>query len=238
MSKAQSFPTLNEMAANLAVAAGSIEVVKWELYDYLLYPTAGANQITFFQTAIGQGQSTSTGAAAGITKFQSDTNMTGAGVLPAPQAFWTETIELVTEPGSVATANTFVSQIPAAILAAAGAGAQAGSHDVNAIMVGGQMQFNISQKPYYQTAPLYRCPPLTRVQLDVAIASNSATLNEVLKEKSYASGDVTMLNPGIGIMTAQNFNVQLNWPALIPTPSGFNARIGCILSGWLFRGVQ
>jgi len=234
----QSFPSLNEMAANLAVDVGSIEVVKWEIYDYLLYPTAGTPQLSFFQTAIGQGQSTSSGAAAGVTKFISDTNMTGAGVLPAPQALWVETIELVTEPGSVATANTFTLVNPGNFIAVAAATVQAGAHDVNAILVGGSMQFNVSQKPYYQAAPLYRAPPLTRVQLDASIASNSATAGEVLKEKSYSSGEAIMLNPGVGIMTAQNFNVQLSWPIIVATPSGFNARVGCVLSGWLFRGVQ
>lgn len=232
------FPTLNEMAANLAVSNNALEVVKWEIYDYLLYPTAGIAALTFFQTGIGQGQSTSSGTAAGQSKFITDTNMTGAGVLPAPQAFWTEEIEVVTEPGSVATANTFTLVNPGNSVAAAAATVQAGAHDINAILVGGALQYNISQKPYYQTAPLYRAPPATRVQLDVAMASNSATATEVLKEKSYATGDVIHLNPGVAIMTAQNFNVAITYPVIIATPSGFNARIGVILSGWLFRGVQ
>jgi len=236
--KAQTFPTLNEMAANLAVDIGAIEVVKWEIYDYLLYPTAGIGLLTFFQTGIGQGQSTSSGTVAGASKFITDTNMTGAGVLPAPQAFWTEEIEIVTEPGSTGTANTFALTNPGNFIAVAAAAVQAGAHDVNAILVGGQMQFNVSQKPYYQAAPLYRVPPTTRVQLDASMANNSATTGEVVKEKSYASGAPCKLDPGVGIMTAQNFNVQLQWPVIIATPSGFNARVGVILSGWLFRGVQ
>lgn len=238
MSKKQTYPSLNDMAANLALDNTQLEIVKWELYDYLLYPTAGAAQLTFFQTGIGQGQSTSSGTAAGANKFQSDTNMTGAGVLPAPQAFWTEQLEVVAEPGSVATANTFTLLNPTAFAAAAAATVQAGSADISNILTSGSLQLNISQKPYYQLAPLYRCPPATRVQIDVAIASNSATAGEVLREKVYATGDITTLNPGVAIMSAQNFNVQLTWPVIVATPSGFNARLGVIMSGWLFRAVQ
>lgn len=235
--KPQSYPSLNEMAANLAVDIGSIEVVKWELYDYLIYPTAGVASLPFFLTGQGQGLSSSSGAANQV-KSIADTNMTGAGVLPAPQAFWTEEIEIVTEPGSTGAANTFVIQNPGTAVGVAATTVQAGAHDVNAILSGGAMQFSISQKPYYQTAPLYRVPSTTRVQLDTSIASNSATAAEVLKEKLYASGETVKLNPGIGIMTAQNFSILLSWPVIIPTPSGFNGRIGVVLSGWLFRGVQ
>ena len=235
--KPQSFPSLNEMAANLAVDLGSIEVVKWELYDYLLYPTAGVATLPFFLTGIGQGLSSSSGNANAV-KSIADTNMTGAGVLPAPQAFWTEEIEIVTEPGSSATANTFVVQNPGNFVAVAAAAVQAGAHDCNAMLTGGAMQFSVSQKPYYQTAPLYRVPSGTRVQVDAAMANNSATTGEVVKEKLYSTGDIVTLDPGVGIMTAQNFTVNLTWPVIIPTPSGFNGRMGVILSGWLFRGVQ
>jgi hypothetical protein len=235
--KQQNYPSLREMAANLAVDMGSIEVVKWELYDYLLYPTAGITNLPFFLTGIGQGLSSSSGAA-GQVKGIADTNMTGAGVLPAPQAYWTEEIEIVTEPGSSATANTFVIQNPGNFIAVAAAAVQAGAHDANAMLTGGAMQFSVSQKPYYQSAPLYRIPPSTRVQIDTAMANTSATTGETVREKLYATGDVVKLDPGVGIMTAQNFSVQLTWPVIIPTPSGFNGRIGVILSGWLFRGVQ
>lgn len=236
MAKSQSYPTLNEMAANLAVDVGSIEVLKWELYDALVYPTAGIAALNFFLQGIGAGLSASPGNA-GAVKAITDTNLTGAGVLPSPQAFWTEEIEVLCDPGSSAAANTFALQIPAAFAAANAAAVQAGSHDCNAILSTGAMLFQISGKPYYQTAPLYRVPPTTRLQLDAALATTSATAGEVVKEKLYATGDTCKLDPGIGIMTAQNFGIQMNWPVIVPTPSGFNARLECVLSGWLFRGI-
>jgi len=235
--KMQSYPTLGEMASNLAVDLGSIEVVKWEIYDYLLYPTAGQIALSFFLNGLGAGLSSSPGNA-NLGKAITDTNLTGAGVLPSPQAFWVEDIEVMVDPGSVSTANTFTPQIPAAFAAAAATTVQAGSHDVNAILTTGSIQFSAGQKPYYQAAPLHRAPPKRRIQLDTGLASSSATAGETVKEKTYATGDTLLLDPGVGIMTAMNFNVSMQWPVAIATPSGFNARIGVVLSGWLFRGVQ
>jgi len=231
------FPTIDEMANHLAVDLGSIEVVKWEIYDFLLYPTAGQLTMPFFLNGLGQGLSASPGNA-GAPKAFSDTNLTGAGVLPSPQAFWTEEIEIQVEAGSSAAANTFAPQVPAAFAAAAATTVQAGEHDVNAILTTGSLQFNVSQKPYYQAAPLHRAPPSIRIQMDCAVASTSATVGEIVKGRAYATGRPLRLDPGVGVMTAQNFGVVLTWPFLIATASTFNARIGCVLSGWLFRGVQ
>lgn len=238
--KAQNYPSLAEMARNLAIDTGAIEVIKWEFYDYLLYPTAGvAGQLGFFLTGQGQGQSTADGSAAGAVKTIADTNMTGAGVLPSPQAFWSEEIEFVVEPGSVATANTFTRLTPSTFLAVPTAAGlpQFGEVDVNAILTTGAFVYSVSGKPFYNAAPLHRAPPSTRVQIDAAVSSNSATTGAVVKGKAYASGEKCVLDPGVGIMSAQNFGVAAIWPFLVPTVSGFNARVGCILSGYLFRGI-
>lgn len=231
------YPTLNEMANNLAVDLGAVEVVKWELFDYLLYPAAGQTVLSFFLNGQGQGLSASPGNA-GNPKSAADTNLTGAGVLPSPQAFWSEELELLVDPGSVSTANTYTPQVPSNFAAAAGVTIQAGSHDINAILTTGAFQYAVGQKPYYQCAPLHRLPSTVRIQMDTGIATSSGTAGEVVKEKTYATGRTLRLDPGVGIMTAMNFAVQLTWPVAIATPSGFNARIGCVISGWLFRGVQ
>lgn len=236
--KTQNFPTLNDMAANLAAMLGAIEIVSWELYDFNVYPTAGLINLGFFLNGQGAGFSASPGNA-GNVKTIADTNLTGAGVLPSPQAFWCEQIEVCVDPGSsAATVNTFALQIPGAHVAVAAAAVQAGAHDVNAILSSGALEFSVSQKPYYQAAPLYRAPSSKRMQLDVSLATNSATTAENVKEKLYATGDFLRLDPGVGIMTAQNFAVNLKWPVIVPTPSTFNARIGVVMGGWLFRAVQ
>jgi hypothetical protein len=231
------YPSLEDMAQNLALNADAIEVIYQPMYDYNIYPTAGIINLPFFQTALGAGQSSASGTAAGATKTLSDTNMQVGGSLPSPMAYFVRGFEIVCEPGSVATANTFTLQIPGFSSAAAAAAVQAGAHDVNAVLTTGAFQFTISQKPYYQEAPLYRFPPKSALRYDGAIAGTLAATSEVGKEKMYAIGDVCVLEPGVAIMTSQNFIVNLLWPVIVPTPSGFNSRLGCIMNGWQFRAA-
>jgi len=236
--RAQNYPTLEQFADNLATVMDKIECIQQPLYDFQVYPTAGLNQFLFFQQPQGAGFSASPGNA-GATKVITDTNMTQNGLLPSPQAYFVEGIEVLVDPGSsAATVNTYALQIPSAMVAAAAAGVQAGAHDVNAIYTGGVLQLSIGQKPYYTEAPLYQFPPSSTLAFDGAIASNSATAGEVLKEKLRAFGNLCKLDPGFGIMTGQNFLVTILFPALVATPSGLNARIGVELTGWLFRAAQ
>ncbi|MGH6795931.1 MAG: hypothetical protein ACREDH_12240 [Methylocella sp.] len=233
----QSFPSLSDFKSYMTVQYGSVEVIKQSLYDTVIYPTAGLAQMLFFQNPIGQGLSASPGNA-GLPKALSDTDLQLPGQLPAPQAFWVDSIEVDFQPGSSAAANTFALQIPGAFAAVAIATLQAGAHDVNAFYSTGALQFTIGTKPYLQEAALLRFPPKARFEYDVAVASNSATTAEVVKEKLKAGGRPYNLTPGLPIMTSMNFNVSLLWPVIVPTPSGFNGAVRVILDGWLFRAVQ
>lgn len=233
----ENFPDLASFKAYMVNQPGVMEVVKWSLYDTALYPTAGALNIDFFQTQIGQGLSASTGNA-NQPKALADTNMEGGGFLPAPQGFWIESIEISAVPGSVNTANTFTIQQPTGFAAAAAAAVQGGSHDVNAILTTGNLVLTVGTKPYLIEAPLYRMPPWCRMKFDWAIATTSATVGETTKDYMQAGGNVYQINPGIALPTMQNFKVSLKWPAVVATPSGFNGKVQVILDGWLFRAVQ
>lgn len=233
----QNFPTLQSFKDYMVNQPGVMEVVKWSLYDTVLYPTAGALNLDFFQQGIGQGLSASTGNA-NQPKALSDTNMDSGGFLAAPQGFWIESIELRVEAGSVNTANTFTAHNPTNFAVAAAAAVQAGAHDVNAILTTGSLRFTVGTKPYLIEAPLYRMPPWCRMKLDVSMATTSGTVGETVKENMYAGGEVYRIEPGIAIPTMQNFIGQLQWPVIVATPSGFNAKIQMILDGWLFRAVQ
>lgn len=234
----QTYPTLDDMAKGLAVDTNAIEIIRQPIYDYNIYPTAGVIQLPFFAFGQGAGVSASPGVVAGSGKNLTDTNMVQGGTFPAPQAFWCESIEVDIQPGSSGAANTFALQVPAAFAVAAAATLQAGAHDVNALRLSGVLSFSISQKVYYREGPLIRFPHRHDMHLDTGVASSSATVGETVKEKMNCVGELVKLNPGIGIMTSQNFSVLLNWPVVVATPSTFNARIGVILGGWLFRGVQ
>ena len=235
----QRYPSMRDFAKALVVKMGAVECIRQPLYDHVLYPTAGVAQLPFFQFPFGQGLSASPGNA-NNTKALTDTNLEGgnAGMLPAPQAYWVESIELDFQPGSVATANTFTPQVPGNTVAAATAAVQAGAHDVNAFYSSGALNFTVGAKSYYQEGPLYRFPSRSSLRLYCSVASNSATAVECVKEKMNNDGEVVKLDPGIGIMTSMNFQVSLNWPAVVATPSGFNGRAGVYLSGWLYRPVQ
>lgn len=239
MNMNQRYPSLPDFAKALALKVGAVECIYQPFYDYNIYPTAGAASISFFQFPFGQGLSASQGNA-NNGKAYTDTNLEGgnAGMLPAPQAFWVESIEVDFQPGSVSTANTFTPQTPGNTAAAAAATVQAGTHDCNAFYSGGALTFTVGAKPYYQEGPLFRFPTRPMLRLDTAVANNSATAVEAVKEKFSLDGDILKLDPGIGIMTSMNFNVTLTWPVAVATPSGFNGRAGVILGGWLFRPVQ
>lgn len=234
----QMYPGLDEFRQNVALRYNLTEVIEQPLYDYQVYPTAGRLVMTFFQNPIGQGFSAQSGNA-GNAKVLADTNMRSAGQLPAPQAFFCTGIEVDVSPGSsAATVNTYVIQDPQNHVAAAAATVQAGEADVNAILNSGALRFIVSTKPYYEEGPLMRFPTSQNFRFDAAVASNSATAAEEVLAKLRSDGEPCILNPGVGIVTSQNFTVDLVWPALVATPSTNNARIGVILRGFLFRAVQ
>lgn len=233
----QRYPTLEQFAANVAAVLGKIEVVEQPLYDRLLYPTAGAVSFQFFTVPQGAGLSSEAGNA-GNAKSYADTNMTQNGQLPAPQAFWVDNIQVYADPGSVNTANTYTTVPPTQFTAGAAATLQAGEHDVNIIINSGLLVFTIGQKPYFRGGPLYTFPPQARKRIDAAVAGNSATSGSISKALLFADGKLRTLDPGFGIATGMNFDVTISYAAVQATPSGFNARLGVWLGGWLFRAAQ
>ncbi len=231
-------PTLANLAQYRVVNGGDLESVRQSLYDFAVYPTAGANQITLFANPIGQGQTSSTGAVAGTPKTYADTNMELASQLPRYKDFLLQSIEIIFEPGSVATANTFtklnVSQfnaVPTQVIVAA-------PNDVDSIRLSGWLELNISSKNYLREAPLGRFPPKTYLSLDAAMGTNSATTATVQAQSAKFGGRPYYIDPYIVLPSNANFQITLNWPAVVATPSGFNGRIGCVLDGVLYRATQ
>lgn len=234
---AQNFPSLDAFRAHMVTQLNDVEVIRQSLYDTVVYPTAGTVNLRFFQNPIGQGFSASSGNA-GNPKTLADTNMEGAGQLPAPQGFWNQSIEVQFTPGSsAATVNTFVTQVPKASAAQA-ATLQAGANDFWTVMTTGALLYTIGEKPYLKEAPLMRFPPKAKIEYDVALASDISVDLGFVAEVMRAAGRPYILDPGLALMTSQNFNVQLLWPVVIATPSTFNGKIQVTLDGWLFRGVQ
>ena len=80
-------PTAADFNSRRVTNPSQSEIVRQRFYDYLLYPTAGATQFSFFSQPVGQGLTTALGGTAGTSKTLFDTNLelpntltTGKGV--------------------------------------------------------------------------------------------------------------------------------------------------------------
>jgi hypothetical protein len=147
------------------------------------------------------------------------------------------------DPGGTATANLYSVAPESVFLGTAAAASTTTLNDCNRILRSGLLQFTIMQKIYYQESPLYRLPPRTNVmyQGDVALCGTNAQPGSLATMQAIAGGQGVHLDPGLGIASMTNFGVTITWPALVTTGapgSGFNARLGVFLNGWLFRAAQ
>lgn len=219
--------------------AGQPEIVTQPLYDYILYPTAGAPQFTFFQNPIGQGITSAIGGTVGSTKTIQDTNMTIGGQLPQPQAFRIGGIQVRFMPGSVSTANTFTMAKPSQAATVAAAAVTAQLDDVKTLTESGTLTLLIGSKNYLQYGPLGYFPPTTAFAMDAAIGnSDTTTHNEVAAVTGQAGGQPFFLDIPITLTASMNWSITLSWPGAVATPSGFNGRLGVILDGFLLRDSQ
>lgn len=214
------------------------QIIKQPLFDHLLYPAAGTQLLAFFQSAVGAGLTTALGATAGQTKTPQDTNMALGGQLASGVEFMIQSIELSFYPGSVSTTNTYTIDALTFFLAAASAVPTAQVDDVNVFYQGGLLELFILNAPFLVDAPLMKFPPAVSLGIDGAIASNSATTAEVGFAVANPRGPIYTLDPEISIQSAMNFAVNLRWPAAVALTSGFNARVGCTLSGYQLRASQ
>lgn len=230
-------PTLADLQ-NYKVNRAGIEGIRQSLYDFLLYPTAGQNQFNFFATPQGQGLTSAVAAVAGTGKTIADTNLDTAGMLPAGKSFLITSVEVPFFAGSVSTANTYTLASPVVGAAVAAAALEAQIADVNIFYQAGSLKLFIGSKTYLEEAPLMRFPPKCQLTFDGAIATNSATTFALGFVSAKVSGRPYMVEPQIYLENNQNFVVQLNFPAAVATPSGFNARVGVILDGYLYRNSQ
>lgn len=231
-------PSVAEFAQNRVTNPGQSEIVRNRLYDYQLYPTAGASQLAFFQQSVGQGTTTALGGAVGSPKTMWDTNLEIAGTLPSGKSFLIESIEVLFLPGSVATANAYTAAAQSLFIAVAAATLAGQLNDVNSFYQSGMLELNVLSKNYLRETPLMAFPPKAHLDVSAAISSNSATTAEVAAVMGKAVGRPYYVDPKITLQPAVNFEVLLRWPGLVATPSGFNARVGVILDGYFMRASQ
>lgn len=224
--------------ANRVTNPNFAEIVRNSLYDSLLYPTAGQTQLSFFSLPIGQGVTSSLGATVGTSKTLNDTNLVMANTLPSGLEVLVQSIEVLFLPGSVSTANTYTPANISLFNATAAASVAGSANDVNTFYQSGRLQFQILQKDYLMEAPLLKFPPKAMLDLQGAVASNSATTAEVALTLVKATGRPYFLDPAVTLLPSVNFAVNLLWPGAVATGSGFNGRVEVTLDGLFKRAGQ
>lgn len=222
--------TRQNLAQHIARVPGQDDEVYNPLYDSANYAAAGQLTLNFFQNPIGQGTTTAPGATLG--KTEADTNMTNAGLLPAFTKFYCTGLEVQVYPGA---ASTF----------GPGRGGVADNtagqfwNDVYAIGKSGWLRFRVGQRDYVLDGPLINFPSTAGLGGVAALATNTTAAASLLSDVSYARfvGQAYTIVP-IYIESSQNFLVQMNWPAVVATPSTVAARIFVRLRGRLIRVAQ
>jgi hypothetical protein len=198
------------------------------LYDSAAYAAAGATQLNFFSTPVGQG----TGLGGGA-KTLTDTNMTLAGQMPANQEFLIQSIEVAFYP----TTPTVAAAMPASLDAAANA-AQVIINDAYIFYRAGNLNLIIGAKSYCQEAPLMKFPAKAYFHLNAALASTTTADTKALKTGFATSmGRPYLLKAPLRLVSNQNFNVSLNWPEGLQAISN-PARVVLTLDGVFYRRSQ
>jgi hypothetical protein len=230
--------SIADFAQNRVTNPGQSEIIRQRLYDYQLYPAAGAQQLSFFQAPIGQGVTTAIGATVNASKSQWDTNMELGGQLPSGKSYLIESIEVLFLPGASAAANTYTTASVTQFAAVAALALTSALADVQQFYGTGMLEFNVLSKCYLRETPLLAFPPKAHLDVSAAVASNSATTSMVAQNLAKAFGRPYYLEPRVTLQPAVNFEVLLRWPSLVPTISTFNGRVGVILDGYMLRASQ
>jgi hypothetical protein len=204
------------------------DIIWAPLFDANTYVgTTGHLQLTFFLSPIGTGATSAPGAAG--PKTISDTNMTAQGQLTQGNDFFMVGQEVVLYPG----------ENPGTVEVSASMGDFI--NDTYVFSKSGTLTLQIgSNRQYIQDGPMAMFPPLTRLSVASALASIAGiTGTQNVAEVTYAAmgGSPYNITP-VYITATLGFNETFSWPALVPLPSGNNARIFSRLDGWLIRNSQ
>lgn len=231
-------PSAGDFARGRVTNLDQSEVQRQSLYDSLLYPTAGSQLLSFFSQPIGAGITTAPGATVGTVKTKSDTNLQLANQLPSGKEFQVQSIEVFFWPGATATTNTFTPWVSGSFAAVAATASLQATDDVVTFYTSGLLTFSVLDKPYVEESPLIKFPPQVALAGDFAVSSNSATTAINAIQLPRAVGRPYIFKIPFTIQPAQNFAVNLTWPGVVATPSGFNGRVVVVLDGFFMRATQ
>lgn len=209
------FPAQNSQLQNMGASIpGVAEVISWELYHYQDYATAGQTQLTFFQTTAGA-------LATGLE----GTNMEVAGMLPSPQAFLLQTIEVHFFPATAPSVATGAAAVIKTV------------NDTYNVLKSGFAELEIVGKKYARVANLLRLPPKVRLEGSFALAdtTTAGAAQQTRVGLINPVGGLYRIDPNLLIHQNENFKVTLNWTTAVALLDAGAAKIGVVLGGVLFR---
>lgn len=208
-----SFFTTPDWAAFANELKGVQEVVRWTMYSYKAYPTAGVTNLLFFDQ--------SEGTAAG---GRLDTNMTNPGSLPGNEMLVVVGVGFDPIP---AQADVF------AVNAANGIAAQQWYN----VLTNGFFEVNISGKEYLIIAPLTRIPPGHGLGALFTSSQLAANVMNIAQVQSGTPDNRAKYNvdPPFGILPQRPFTARIRYNALQAVTTA--GRVGVGFDGWKVRPV-
>lgn len=217
------FPSFEQLDNWSVNRSGDYEVIHQSLYDFQTYAQAGQTSLQFYSLPKGQSG-----------KTIADTNLTNAGVLPAPIHFVVQSIEVYFIPAP----------LPVTVETAADLTVVAPdfTNDVFEVWESGSLDFVIGSKSYLQEAPIGRFPQKTRIdtesgqalQVKQAIAADQHWT--LASDYAAFAGRPYWIDPWLLLVPTQNFSVELIWPTAVAISAA--ARIGVVMDGLLYRLSQ
>lgn len=208
-----SFFTTPDWAAFANELKGVQEVVRWTMYSYKAYPTAGVTNLLFFDQSEGT-----------ATAGRLDTNMTNPGSLPGNEMLVVVGVGFDPIP---AQADVF------AVNAANGVAAQQWYN----VLTLGWLEVKISGKEYFVVAPLTRIPPghgLGALFTSSQLAANVMNISQVQSGTPDNRAKYNV-DPPFGILPQRPFEARIRYNTLQAVTTA--GRVGVGFDGWKVRPV-
>lgn len=199
------------------------EVLNDFLYDWLPYPVAGQNQLSFFTTPQGQGVSFWDPTQ---TKTYEDTNMEVGNQMARGESFLVKHIALRFFQATLPVQQTVGAAVPAAALLPA--------NDAFLFWSRGWLEFKVVNKVQCRQGPLSSFPAPTHLELDAAAAANFTLAvaadesDQIIATNLRNRGPMfTLAGEGVTLEYGMKFQLNLNWSAkqAITTAAGVQAML-------------
>lgn len=230
-------PTLAEVKQYATNVPNSAEVISQSLYDIQSYRgTPGRTTYEFFALPIGAG----TSIWGAFAKTLADTNMETPKALPQGVAHLVTSIEIAARGRVQGVQST-------RLLWSQEAAAQAGdarlsNEDIWSIQnLSGYVELRVGQKSYFIEGVGSRLFSGSRLQVDGAVSTNSATAASMyagITGNNRTDNMPFVIDPPIFIPPLVSFSVLLRYEPQQPTPSTGNDAVGCFLNGYRYRYSQ